>query len=48
MNNNINKYTSWFVLAQRPTGISIVEPDVYSQWGDSFQCGYIAGGYKSI
>ena len=35
------------MLAQRPTIISIVEPDVYEQEGDSPNCEYITGGYES-
>ena len=27
----IDRYSNWFVLAQRPIAISIVEPDVYEQ-----------------
>lgn len=41
----IDRYSNWFVLAQRPIAISIVEPDVYELPSDSSDCEYTLGGY---
>ena len=35
------------MLAQKPTIISIVEPDVYKQGGRQPELQYIAGGYEN-